>query len=130
MGLLRDKYYIVENKIDTSGIRYEMKRKNDIQEKQNTVINNTKDRVDISLKEYESLKSEIKAKTELLNKYDEFITGLAKSIKQSPELLLKGKVVKSEFERVPCTMRNNLFVVWEFSDYDLDIKGGISKYEV
>lgn len=120
MGLLRDKYYIVENKIDTSGIRYEMKRKNDIQEKQNTVINNTKDRVDISLKEYESLKSEIKAKTELLNKYDEFITGLTKSIKQSPELLLKGKVVKSEFERVPCTMRNNLFVVWEFSDYDLD----------
>ena len=120
MGLLRNKYYVIENKIDTSGIEYQMKRKNDIQEQQNIVINNTKDRVDISLREYESLKNELKAKIELLNKYDAFITELAKNIKQSPEILLKGKVIKSEFDRVPCSMRNILGVVWEFKDGDLN----------
>lgn len=120
MGLLRNKYYVIENKIDTSGIEYQMKRKNDIQEQQNVVINNTKDRVDISLREYEDLKNEIKAKTELLNKYDEFITELSKNIKQSPEILLKGKVLKSEFERVPYNMSNILYVVWEFKDGDLN----------
>ncbi len=120
MGLLRNKYYVIENKIDTSSIEYQMKRKNDIQEQQNVVINNTKDRVDISLREYEDLKNELKAKTELLNKYDAFITELAKNIKQSPEILLKGKVLKSEFERVPYNMSNNLYVVWEFKDGDLN----------
>lgn len=121
MGLLKDTYNIT--KIDTSGIAYQMKRGNDIQEQQNIIINNTKDRVDISLREYEDLKAELKSKTELLNKYDEFIIELAKSIKQSPEILLKGKVVKSEFERVPYTMSYNLYVVWEFEDRDLKSKG-------
>ena len=121
MGLLKDTYNIT--KIDMSGIEYQMKRKNDIQEQQNIIINNTKDRVDISLREYEDLKNELKSKTELLNKYDEFITELAKSIKLSPEILLKGKVVKSEFERVPYTMGHNLYVVWEYKDRDLESKG-------
>jgi hypothetical protein len=121
MGLLKDTYNIT--KIDMSGIEYQMKRKNDIQKQQNIIINNTKDRVDISLREYEDLKNELKSKTELLNKYDEFITELAKSIKLSPEILLKGKVVKSEFERVPYTMSHNLYVVWEYKDRDLESKG-------
>lgn len=123
MGILRDKYYVIENKIDTTRIDYELKRKNDIQEQQNVVINNTKDRVDISLREYENLKKELNVKTELLNKYDEFITKLAKNIKQSPEILLKGKVLKSEFERVPYTMSERLYIVWEFKDSDLESKG-------
>jgi hypothetical protein len=97
-----------------------MKRKNDIQKRQNIVINNTRDRVDISLTEYEELKNELKSKTELLNKYNEFIIELAKNIKQSPEILLNGKVVKSKFERVPYTMSNNLYVIWEFKDCDLE----------
>jgi len=121
MGLLKDTYNIT--KVDMSGVEYQMKRKNDIQEQQNIVINNTKDRVDISLREYEDLKNELKSKTELLNKYDEFIIELAKNIKQSPEILLKGKVVKSEFERVPYTMSERLYVVWEFEDRDLKSKG-------
>lgn len=121
MGLLKDTYNIT--KIDMSGIEYQMKRKNEIQEQQNIIINNTKDRVDISLRKYEDLKTELKSKTELLNKYDEFITELAKNIKQSPEILLKGKVIKSEFERVPYTMSERLYVVWEFEDRDLESKG-------
>jgi len=121
MGILKDTYNIT--KIDMSGVEYQMRRKNDIQEQQNIVINNTKDRVDISLREYEELKNELKSKTELLNKYKEFISELAKSIKQSPEILLKGKVIKSEFERVPYTMSQNLYVVWEFEDRDLESKG-------
>lgn len=118
MGILKDTYNITN--IDTSGIEFQIKRANDIEEKQNSIINNTKDRVDISLREYEELKNEIKAKTELLKQYDEFITDLAKSIKQSPSILLKGKVVKSEFERVPYSLGNRLYVVWEFEDKDLD----------
>lgn len=118
MGILKDTYNITN--ITTSGIEYQMRRANDIEEKQNSIINNTKDRVDISLREYEELKNEIKAKTELLKLYDEFITDLAKNIKQSPSILLKGKVVKSEFERVPYSLGDRLYVVWEFEDKDLD----------
>lgn len=116
MGLLRDKYYIFENKIDTSGIEYEMRRRNNIQEEQNKAINNMKDRVDISLREYEILKNKVKEQEELIEKYHEFVTELGKKIKQSPEILMKGKVVKSEYERVPMTMNNRLYVVWEFED--------------
>lgn len=122
MGILKDTYNIT--KIDMSGVEYQMKRKNDIQEHQNIVINNTKDRVDISLREYEELKNELKEKTELLKKYDEFISELAINIKQSPEILLKGKVVKSGFEKKPYTMNYNLYIVWEFESRDLEIKGG------
>ena len=114
MVLLRDTYNIT--KIDMSGIEYQMRRQNDIQEQQNIVINNTKDRVDISLTEYEKLKTELKTKTELLNKYTEFIKELAKNIKQSPKILLKGKVVKSEFKMDPYTLTHKLYVVWEFED--------------
>lgn len=61
MGLLRDTYIVNKiNKIDTSGIEYQMKRKNDLQEKQNIILNQTKDRVDISLIEYETLKEDLK----------------------------------------------------------------------
>ena len=118
MGLLKDTYNIT--KIDMSGIEYQMKRKNDIQERQNIVINNTRDRVDISLNEYESLKAELKTKTELLNSYTKFITDLAKSIKQNPEILLKGEIITSEFVRMPYTMNNRLLVVWEFEVKDLE----------
>lgn len=117
MGLLKDTYNITN--IDTSGIESQMRRANDIEEKQNSIINNTKDRVDISLREYEELRNEIKAKTGLLKQYEEFIIELAKSIKQNPYILLKGKVVKSEFERVPYSLGNRLYVVWEFEDKDL-----------
>ncbi len=116
MGLLRDTYNIT--KIDMSGIEYQMKRKNDIQEQQNFVINDTKNRVDISLREYEDLKKELKAKTELLKKYDDFISNLAQNIQQSPEILLKGKVVKSSLERVSYKRNYNLYVVWEFDDIE------------
>ena len=121
MGLLKDTYNIT--KIDMSGIEYQMKRKNDIQERQNIVINNTRDRVDISLNEYESLKAELKTKTELLNSYTKFITDLAKSIKQNPEILLKGEIITSEFVRMPYTMNNRLLVVWEFEVKDLERQG-------
>lgn len=86
-------------------------------------INDTKNRVDISLREYEELKTELKEKTELLKKYDEFISDLAENIQQRPEILLKGKVVKSEIERLPYKMSYNLYVVFEFEDRDLGSKG-------
>ena len=121
MGLLKDTYNIT--KIDMSGIEYQMERKNDIQERQNIVINNTRDRVDISLNEYESLKAELKTKTELLNSYTKFITDLAKNIKQNPEILLKGKIITSEFVRMPYTMNNRLLVIWEFEVKDLERQG-------
>ena len=121
MGLLKDTYNIT--KIDMSGIEYQMKRKNDIQERQNIAINNTRDRVDISLNEYESLKAELKTKTELLNSYTKFITDLAKSIKQNPEILLKGEIITSEFVRMLYTMNNRLLVIWEFEVKDLERQG-------
>ena len=121
MGLLKDTYNIT--KIDMSGIEYQMKRKNDIQERQNIAINNTRDRVDISLNEYESLKAELKTKTELLNSYTKFITDLAKSIKQNPEILLRGEIITSEFVRMLYTMNNRLLVIWEFEVKDLERQG-------
>lgn len=117
MGLLRDTYIV--NKIDTSGIEYQMKRKNDLQEKQNIILNQTKDRVDISLIEYETLKEDLKKTKEELDFYRNFYNDLAIKIKQYPEILLNSKVVKSEIERVPRTMNSRLYVVWEIEDRDL-----------
>lgn len=117
MGLLRDTYVV--NRIDISKIGYEMKRKNDIQEAQNIVLNNTRDRVDISLIEYETLKEDLKTTKEELEIYKKFHNDLAIKIKQCPEILLNSRVVKSEIERVPMTMSNNLYVVWEIEDREL-----------
>lgn len=114
MRLLRDTYVI--NKIDTSGIEYQMRRKNDIQEKQNAILNDTKDRVDISLNEYESLKSELKRTTKLLECYQKSYNELGKQLKISPEILLRSKVIKCEVERVPLTLKNNLYVVFELEE--------------
>ena len=117
MGLLRDTYII--NKTDTSGIEHQMRRKNDIEEKQNAILNITKDRVDISLNEYETLKNDLKETKELLNKYQSFIHDLSKSIKQNPEILLNSKVVKSELERTSLIDGYNLYVIWEIQNKDL-----------
>lgn len=116
MGILRDTYNIT--KVDMSGVEYQMKRKNDIQEQQNKVINNTKDRVDISLKEYENLKKELELKTKKLNKYEEFVSDLANNIKIRPDVLLKGKAVDNYIERSPHDFSYNLYVEWKFEDRD------------
>lgn len=118
MGILRDTYIV--NKINTTGIEYQMRRKNDIQEQQNLILNNTKDRVDISLKEYESLKEELKKTKSILLAHENFLKDLALTIKQEPDVLLKSKVVKSEFERKPMTNSYNLYVLWEIKAEDLD----------
>lgn len=124
MGILRDTYInIPAPKTDLSLIEYELRRISDIKEQQYETIKNTRDRVDISLNEYESLKAELKTKTELLNSYTKFITDLAKSIKQNPEILLKGKIITSEFVRMPYTMNNRVLVIWELEAKDLERQG-------
>ena len=117
MGLLRDTYII--NKTDTSGIEYQIRRKNDIEEKQNAILNITKDRVDISLNEYETLKNDLEKTKMLLSRYENFIKDLAKSIRQNPEILLNSKVVKSELEKTPLIDGYNLYVIWEIQNKDL-----------
>lgn len=113
MGLLRDKYYISTTKIDTSRIAREMERKNDIEEEQNEILNKTRDRVDISLNEYENLKEELKNIKELLGTYQNFINDLGIKIQADPNRLLDYKLVKSEIERNPMTMSNYLYLVFE-----------------
>lgn len=119
MGLLRDKYYISTTNIDTTEIAKEMERKNDIEEKQNEILNKTRDRVDVSLNEYENIKKELKDTKELLGSYQNFINDLATKIQANPERLLQYKLVKSETERKPLTMSNYLYLVFEICDKDL-----------
>ena len=114
MGLLRDTY--ITNKIDTSGIEYQMKRKNDIQERQNIVLNNQRNRVDISLTEYECLKRELENSKNMLEVYQKCFQELGKHLRISPEVLLKAKVVKSEVERVQSSFSNYLHVIFELKD--------------
>lgn len=122
MGLLRDTY-IINQKTDTSIIEAQLRKHNDIQEEQNKIVNNTRDRVNISLKEYEELKEDLYRTKQLLNSYEEFVRDLAKGIKHSPEILLKAKVIKSEMERVPYKMNNyNIYVVWEIDDLESEVK--------
>ena len=117
MGILKDTYNIT--KVNMAGIEREMKRKNDIEEKQNLLLNISRDRVDISLNEYERLKSQVKKQEELINNYSRFFSDLGRMIKQSPDILLKGEVIKSEYERVSSTMSSRLYVVFEYKDGDL-----------
>ena len=119
MGLLRNKYYINTTNIDTTKIAEEMERKNDIEEKQNEILNKTRDRVDVSLNEYENIKKELKDTKGLLESYQNFINDLAIKIQANPESLLKYKLVKSETERKPMTMSNYLYLVFEICDKDL-----------
>lgn len=119
MGLLRNKYYISTTNIDTTKIAKEMERKNDIEEKQNEILNKTRDRVDVSLNEYENIKKELKDTKELLESYQNFINSLATKIQVNPESLLQYKLVKSETERKPLTMSNYLYLVFEICDKDL-----------
>lgn len=119
MGILRNKYYISTTNIDTTEIAREMERKNDIEEKQNEILNKTRDRVDVSLYEYENIKKELKDTKELLESYERFINSLARKIQANPENLLQYKLVKSETERKPMTMSNYLYLIFEIKDKDL-----------
>lgn len=117
MGLLRSTY--ITNKIDTSGIEYQMKRKNDIQERQNIVLNNQRNRVDISLTEYECLKRELENSKNMLEVYQKFYNDLGKKIKVNPEALLKYKLVHNEVERSHLKNTYELRLIFEIEDKDL-----------
>lgn len=116
MGILRDTYII--NKTDTSNISYEMSRKNDIEEKQNEIDNNTRDRVNISLKEYEKLKTDLQDANCIINDYQALYHNLGKTIKCDPKILLSSKIIHNSIEKNPMTRKRNLYIGFELEEVD------------
>lgn len=113
MGLLRDTYNITE--VDMSGVEREMRRKNNIQEAQNKAINETKDRVDISLKEYK----ELQEKAELLRKWDNFAYMVERCTGLNSKKFLKGRVIRADFDENYCNNTKMTAIVLEFKPEDL-----------
>lgn len=116
MGLLRDTYNITE--VDMSGIEREMSRKNDIEEQYNKETLATKDRVDISLREYEELKD----KAELVRKVDWFFYKLERCTGVSKEVLLKVENLNSILTEDIPTRKFMLHVTFEFKRDDFMAK--------
>ena len=118
MGLFKDTYIINDNR----GLKDAVRMSNYIAEAQLEFEKGKlekeleiKNRVDIALNEYLKLKEELKS----LSYYRDFFNQLGRAIKINPEVLLKSKVVKTEVERSPMTMANNLYVIFELKDSDV-----------
>lgn len=116
MGLLRDTYNITE--INTSGVICQMARQNDILEEGNKLKKQdlqTKDRVDISLKEYK----ELQEKAELLRKWDNFAYMVERCTGLNSEKFLKGRVIRADFDENYCNHTQMTAIVLEFKPEDL-----------
>ncbi len=111
MGILRDTYII--NKNDNTSLINELKRKNDIEQEYLLLSEQTKDRVNISLSEYENLKNKLKNTIDSLNCYENFIDDLSKKLMIVPELLLKSNIIENKVRRNVLTMKDELYVIFE-----------------
>lgn len=111
MGILKDTYIV--NKTDNSSIVNELKRKNDIEQEYLLLSEQTKDRVNISLNEYEKLKDKLKDTTDSLKCYENFIVNLSKKLMIDPELLLKSNIKENRVSRNIMTMKDELYVIFE-----------------
>lgn len=121
MGLLKDTYIINDN----SALKDAMQMSNYIAVEQLKFEKGKlekelelKDRVDIALNEYLKLQEELKSTKESLSYYRDFFNQLGRAVRINPEVLLKSKVVKTEVERSPMKMANNLYVIFELKDSD------------
>lgn len=117
MGILRDTY-IINNKTDTGPVSYEMSRKNDIEEKRLKIENDTKDRVNISLREYEKLKTELQDANCIINDYQAFYHNLGKTIHCDPKVILTSKIRDVNINKNPLTMKYDLCILLELEEVD------------
>lgn len=119
MGIFKDTYYVNENVIDNSGIEKELKRQNDIKEKD--IL--TKDRTNISLIKYEEMKETIKQQEEKILQYERFYNTICEYIilpnntNMTPDKLVKGVLRDYYIEKNPATLDYNLYIVWNYEDF-------------
>lgn len=120
MGIFKDTYIV--NKIDTKRIEYELNRKNELLKEKNEIEKTTKNRVDISLNEYEKLKEENKNQKQLIEEYQKFITDLGKKIHIAPDALLKYKLIENDLSENILHQTYNLHLIFEINKSDLIVE--------
>lgn len=116
MGILKDTYIV--NHIDTTP----MYARNIILNEQNKILKENaekdikaRDRVNITLEEYERLKKENKDIKELLNIYQEFYTKFGKMLHLEPKKILNSKLVKVERRNSMESLNDLLHIVFEIN---------------
>lgn len=120
MSILKDTYNITNYKVDTNSLASQISKYNDILEKQNTIENETKDRVDISLKEYESLKKKLNKIEDELNIYKYFVKTLADGLNLNPKVLLNCKLIDCRISKIPMINKTDIEILYQTSESDIN----------
>lgn len=120
MGLLRDTYIINNDKSGQDAIAKQIEQKNEIAKEQLIFLKNSRDRVDISLQEYQKLKKDLQEANCIINEYQEFVHQLAKAVNGDPRILLKSKIVYNSFEKQPQFMNAILYIGFEIEQCNME----------
>lgn len=113
MGILRNTYIINKTELDLSKFNRKIKDLNDTMKENSEKEIAARNRVDISLEEYESMKEEIKRLKEYNQHYGEFVTKLGVKLKRDPKILLEAELLDVEVQRNPERYNSILRVTFE-----------------
>lgn len=113
MGILKDTYIINETKLDMSKFNRKIQDLNDTMNENCEKEIAARNRVDISLEEYETMKEKIKELDNDLNCYRSFVSELGKKMNIDPKILLDSKILDVEVQRNPMNFNNIIRIIFE-----------------
>lgn len=113
MGILKDTYIVNETKVDLAPLTRKIEKFTNTMEENNRKEINARNRVDISLDEYETMKEKIKELDNELNDYRKFVAELGRKINMDPKILLDSKILDVEVQRNPMNFNNIIRIIFE-----------------
>lgn len=119
MGILRDTYIINKTKMDLTNFNREIRHLNKTMKENCEKEIAAKNRVNISLEEYESMKEEIKSLKEEIKSNARFVKELGMKIKRDPNILFNSEILDVEIQRNPERYSTILRVAFEIKNEDM-----------